>query len=245
LECAGQVTGGYFADPGYKDVPQLADLGFPIAEVATDASAVITKLEGSGGKVSVATCKEQLLYELHDPHRYITPDVVADFSTVRFTQIGRDRVAIEGGGGAARPDSLKVSVGYQEGYAGEGQISYAGPGAVERGRLALQIVGERLRRLGEDIVDLRLELIGVDSVSLGIEDAARALEPAEVRARIAARTRTIEAAVKVGREVEALYTNGPAGGGGATQSVRPVIAIESALLKREAVKTSLHWEIVG
>jgi len=254
LECAGQVTGGYFADPGYKEVPRLADLGFPIAEVATDASAVITKLDGSGGKVSVATCKEQLLYELHDPHRYITPDVVADFSTVRFTQVGPDRVAIEGGGGAARPETLKVSVGYQEGYAGEGQISYAGPGAVGRGRLALEIVAERLRRLGEDIVDLRLELIGVDAVSLGRDTGSKSAvrvgarsvaEPSEVRARIAARTRTLDAAVKVGREVEALYTNGPAGGGGATQSVRPVIAIESALLKRAAVKTSLHWEIVG
>jgi hypothetical protein len=195
-----------------------------------------------------------LLYELHDPRRYITPDVIADFSTVRFTQVGPDRVAIEGGGGSARPETLKVSVGYQEGYAGEGQISYAGPGAVGRGRLALAIVSERLRPLGEDIVDLRLELIGVDAVGLARESGSKssvrvgtgiAAEPSEVRARIAARTRTLDAAVKVGREVEALYTNGPAGGGGATQSVRPVIAIESALLKRAAVKTSLHWEIVG
>src|SRR5689334_7131465 len=116
LECAGQVTGGYFADPGYKDVPGLAELGFPIAEVAADGSACITKLDASGGRVTVATCKEQLLYELHDPACYITPDVIADFSSVRLTQVGTDRVAVEGGGGRERPQTLKVSVGYEEGF---------------------------------------------------------------------------------------------------------------------------------
>jgi hypothetical protein len=242
LECAGQVTGGYFADPGHKDVVGLADLGFPIAEVAADASATITKLPGSGGQVSVATCTEQLLYELHDPKNYITPDVIADFSTVRFKQVAPDRVAVEGGGGASRPASLKVSVGSHEGYVGEGQISYAGPGATDRGQLALSIVNERLRRLGDDIVDLRLELIGVDSVYAAADRATA--RPPEVRARVAARTRTHGAAVRIGREMEALYTNGPAGGGGATQGVRPVIAIESMFLEREAVQTRIHWEAV-
>jgi hypothetical protein len=239
LECAGQITGGYFADPGFKDVPGLANLGFPIAEVDNEGVAVITKLDDCGGQVTIATCKEQLLYELHDPARYVTPDVVADFSSVSFEQVASDRVVVRGGGGARRPETLKVSVGYQEGYVGEGQMSYAGPGAVERGRLALAIVNERLRRLGEDIVDLRLELIGVDSISPGGVD-----RPSELRVRVAARTRTLAAAVRVGREVEALYTNGPAGGGGATQSVKPVIAIESAFVKRAAVSTSLYWERV-
>jgi hypothetical protein len=242
LECAGQVTGGYFADPGRKDVAGLANLGFPLAEVSSDASAVITKLAGSGGQVTIATCKEQLLYELHDPKRYITPDVVADFSTVRFSESGPDRVLVHGGGGQSRPETLKVSVGYQEGFAGEGQMSYAGPGAIDRGRLALAIVNERLRPFSDDIVDLRLELIGVDSVYAGDESVPRV--PAEVRARVAARTRTRATAMRVGREVEALYTNGPAGGGGANQSVRPVIAIDSALVRREAVAPTLHWELV-
>jgi hypothetical protein len=242
LECAGQVTGGYFADPGIKDVQGLADLGFPIAEVAEEGSAIITKLAGTGGTVSLATCKEQLLYELHDPSHYITPDVVANFSSVRFTQVGVDRVAVQGGGGAPRPETLKVSVGYEEGFAGEGQISYGGPGAVERGRLALAIVRERLSRLGDDIVELRCELIGVDSVYAG--DATAHGAPPEVRARVAGRTRTLAAAVSIGREVEALYTNGPAGGGGATQSVRPVIAIEPAFVERAAVVPTLYWESV-
>jgi hypothetical protein len=237
LECAGQITGGYFADPGFKDVPGMADLGFPIAEVDSDAGCVITKLEDCGGQVTIATCKEQLLYELHDPARYITPDVVADFSTVSFEQLAPHRVAVRGGGGARRPAYLKVCVGYQEGYAGEGQISYAGPGAAERGRLALAIVKERLQRWSDDILELRLDLIGVDSVFGG----AAAVAP-EVRVRVAARTRTLAAATAIGREVEALYTNGPAGGGGAAQGVKPVIAIESAFVRREAVVPRIQWE---
>lgn len=240
LECAGQVTGGYFADPGAKDIPGLADLGFPIAEVSEDGSAILGKLPGSGGLVTVATCTEQLLYELHDPRRYLTPDVTADFSTVQFEQLGPDRVRITGGGGGPRPERLKVSLGREEGYAGEGQISYAGPGAAERGRLALSIVGERLRRLGDDLIELRTELIGVDSVCGGETPPGAPLR--EVRARVAARTRTRAAAERVGREVEALYTNGPAGGGGATRSAKPVIAIASTFVARTSVMPRIHWE---
>ena len=95
LECAGQVTGGYFADPGYKDVPGLARLGFPIGEVSEDGSVVITKVAGSGGQVTPATCKEQILYEIHDPTRYFTPDVIADFATVTVEEIGPDRVRVK------------------------------------------------------------------------------------------------------------------------------------------------------
>jgi len=242
LECAGQVTGGYFSDPGFKDVPDLANLGFPLAEVSADGSAVLTKVEGTGGRVTEATCKEQLLYELHDPHRYLTPDVTADFSTVSFAEAAADRIRISGGGGSARPQNLKVSVGFREGYVGEGQITYAGPGAIERGRLALAIVEERLKRLGEDILDIRSELIGVDSVQAG---SAPSLPPREVRARIAARMRTRTAAEMVGREVEALYTNGPAGGGGASQCTKPVVAVVSTLIARDEVFPKIHWENVA
>lgn len=240
MECAGQVTGGYHADPGFKDVPSLADLGFPIAEVAADGSAVLTKLTGSGGRITLATCKEQLLYELHDPSRYLTPDVTADFSTVTFSEVGADRVAISGGGGTARPDQLKVSVGYEDGFIGEGQISYAGPGALERGRLALDIVAARLTRLGGELLEHRLDLVGVDAVC--VSQGAWPWVP-EVRARVAVRTRSAAAASWAGREVEALYTNGPAGGGGAAQSVRPVIAIASVLIERAQIAPSIHWEV--
>lgn len=240
LECAGQVTGGYFADPPFKVVPDLAELGFPLAEVASDGSAVITKLPDAGGCVTIATCTEQLLYELHDPTAYLTPDVTADFSTIGLRQDGKDRVAIEGGGGRARPAQLKVSIGYHEGYIGEGQISYAGPGCVGRGQLALDVVRDRLKsRLGER--EARFDLIGCNAIYPG---AVPASEPEEVRARVAVRAETPELAALPGREVEALYTNGPAGGGGATASVKPVLAIVSALIDRDLVKTSIDWELL-
>ena len=239
LECAGQVTGGYFADPGVKDVPDLARLGFPIAEVDADGTAVITKVAGSGGRVTGATCKEQLLYELHDPSAYVTPDVIADFSTVRVTDLGDDRVRVKGAGGRARPDKLKVSVGQFDGWIGEGQISYAGTGAKARGRLAAGIVTERLRLIGVAPLELRADLMGVDA--LHGEHGAGAAEPYEVRLRVAARTQTAADAWRVAREVESLYTNGPAGGGGASTFVRQVLAIRSTLVPRDRVSWRVDY----
>jgi len=242
LECAGQVTGGYFADPSYKDIPDLARLGFPIGEVGEDGSLVITKVEGSGGAVTAQTCKEQLLYEVHDPVRYIQPDVTADFSKVTIEEIGRDCVRISGGRGSERPATLKVSVGYVDSFIGEGQISYAGPGALARGRLALDIVRERLKLTGVAASELRFDLIGVDSLH-GAQVSAGANEPYEVRVRVAGRTENLREAVRIGNEVETLYTNGPAGGGGAFKSARDVVAVASVLLPRELAKP--HVQFVG
>ena len=232
LECAGQITGGYFADPGYKDVADLARLGFPIGEVGEDGSLIITKVAGSGGSVTARTCKEQLLYEVHDPKRYIQPDVVADFSQVKVEEIAPDRVRITGGRGAERTGTLKVSVGYVDSFIGEGQISYAGPGAVARGKLALEIVRERLKLTGVAASELRFDLIGVDSLH-GAQVSAHANEPYEVRIRVAGRTENLREAVRIGNEVETLYTNGPAGGGGAFKSARDVVAVASVLLPRD------------
>jgi hypothetical protein len=232
LECAGQVTGGYFADPHFKDVEGLARLGFPIGEVGEDGSLVITKVDGSGGAVTAQTCKEQLLYEVHDPTRYLQPDVIADFSQVEIEEIGRDRVRISGGGGRERPATLKVSVGYVDSFIGEGQMSYAGPGALARGRLALDIVRERLKLTGVAANELRFDLIGVDSLH-GAQVSVRANEPYEVRVRVSGRTENLREAIRIGNEVETLYTNGPAGGGGATKSARDVVAVASVLLPRE------------
>ena len=243
LECAGQVTGGYFADPGFSDVEGLACLGFPLAEVSEDGTAVITKVDGSGGCVTPATCKEQLLYEIHDPSAYVTPDVVADFSRVRMTQTGRDRVKVECAGGRPRTGTLKVSIGYPDGFIGEGQISYAGPGAVDRARLALKIVADRLRSTGVPIEEARYDLIGVDALHGRLRSREHA-DPYEVRIRVAARTRTMEDAMRVANEVETLYTNGPAGGGGAVGQARAVLALASTLVPRDLVRTSVHYEMV-
>lgn len=241
LECAGQVTGGYFADPGVKDVPDLARLGFPIAEVAADGSAVITKVPGSGGCVTRATCKEQLLYEIHDPSAYLTPDVVADFSAVRLVDDGADRVRVDGARGRVRPELLKVSVGYRDGFVGEGQISYAGAGAVARGRLAIEIVTARLRMTGVGVDELRCDLIGVNAMH-GDVVVRPGGEPHEVRVRIAGRTTDAHDAARIANEVEALYTNGPAGGAGATRSVRDVLSVGSTFLPRAQVQCHVDIE---
>src|ERR1700732_4771582 len=208
LECAGQITGGYFADPGYKDISDLARLGFPIGEVGEDGSLVITKVAGSGGAVTAQTCKEQLLYEVHDPKQYIQPDVVADFSQVKVEEIGRDRVRISGGRGTKRTATLKVSVGYVDSFIGEGQISYAGPGALARGKLALEIVRERLKLIGVAASELRFDLIGVDSLH-GAHASAHANEPYEVRVRVTGRTENLREAVRIGNEVETPLPNRP------------------------------------
>ena len=168
-ECGPQVTGGYFADPGVKDVPAPANLGYPIAECRADGTAVVTKLPGTGGLVSTATCTEQLLYEVHNPSAYLTPDVTADFSHVRLEEQGPDRVRITGATGREAPDMLKVTVGYRDGFLGEGQISYGGTGCVARARLAGEIVVERLSALGLDLADLEVHL------SAGIRSSARRL----------------------------------------------------------------------
>ncbi|BCF94278.1 MULTISPECIES: acyclic terpene utilization AtuA family protein [Paraburkholderia] len=240
LECAGQITGGYFADPGYKDVPKLARLGFPIGEVTADGAVTITKVPHAGGRVSAATCKEQLIYEIHDPARYLQPDVVADFTGVDVAEEAVDRVRVTGGKGTVRTDTLKVSVAYADGYIGEGQISYGGPGAVARARLALDIVRERLALTGVAASELRFDLIGVDSL-YGETAADERGEPYEVRVRVAGRTATAEEALRIGNEVETLYTNGPAGGGGVTKSTREVLAVQSVLLPRADVKPSFAF----
>ena len=167
LECAGQVTGGYFVDPGYKDVPDLARLGFPLAEVSQDGSAMIGKLPGTGGRVSLRTCKEQLLYEVHDPARYYQPDVVADFSerALRRGRPGPHR-RFRRHWACPHRDAESVHRLFRQ-LCRRGQFSYAGSGALARAKLALQIVEERLKLTGVATTELRLEIIGVDSVHRG------------------------------------------------------------------------------
>jgi hypothetical protein len=240
LECAGQITGGYFADPGYKEVPDLARLGFPIGEVSEDGTLVVTKVKGSGGTVTAATCKEQLLYELHDPTNYLQPDVITDFSQVEIEEIGPDRVRVRGGRGKSRPDTLKVSIGYIDSFVGEGQISYAGPGALGRARLALDIVRERLILTGVQTIEARFDLMGIDSMH-GPALSSNGQEPYEVRIRVVGRTNALSDAVQIGNEVETLYTNGPAGGGGVVKSARELVAVASALMPRELATPVIRY----
>ncbi|HEU0221335.1 MAG TPA: acyclic terpene utilization AtuA family protein, partial [Paracoccaceae bacterium] len=130
LECGAQVTGGYFADPGCKDVPDPANIGFPIAEVEADGSFVLTKAPGTGGLVDLRTVKEQLLYEIHDPAAYLTPDVVLDITGVSVETVGPDRVRVTGARGRPAPATLKATASFFGDWLGEAEISYAGPNAI-------------------------------------------------------------------------------------------------------------------
>jgi hypothetical protein len=239
LECAGQVTGGYFADPGKKEVPDPHRLGFPFAEVTRGGAVVLGKPDGSGGRIDRMTCTEQLLYEMHDPAAYITPDCVLDVTGVDFVADGKDRVRVTGARARQRTASYKVSVGYRDGYIGEGQMSYGGPNAAARARLAGEIVTERLKLRGFAYAELRVDYIGMSSLHGAAE---RRHEPYEVRLRVAARTPDKRAAEAVGGEVETLYTNGPAGGAGDFKAVREILAVQSVLLPRALVTPSVAME---
>jgi hypothetical protein len=196
---------------------------------------------GSGGSVTTATCTEQLIYEIHDPAAYLTPDVVADFSNVTMTQAGQDRVTVAGATGHPNSGLLKVSVGYIDSYIGEGQISYAGPGALARARLAQDIVAERFKLIGVALTEVRYDLIGLNSIH-GDTLAAQSPEPYEVRLRVVGRTESMHEAVRIGNEVETLYTCGPSGGGGVTKSAREVVAIRSTMLPAAEVTATIHFE---
>jgi hypothetical protein len=233
LECAGQITGGYFADPGVKDVQGLARLGFPFAEVDAQGNAVISKLEGTGGEVSARTVKEQMLYEVHEPTAYLTPDVSANFATVQVTQQGPDRVRVSGAQGAARPHALKATVAFDGGFLAEAGVSYAGPGAGARARLAGEVVAERMHAVHGIDLPLRVDLIGVDS----LHASARRREPdgEDVRLRCAMRSPDEECAQILLWEVESLLCCGPYGGGGYRGQVTPSVVTCSASVARDAV----------
>jgi len=237
MECGMQVTGGYFADPGVKDVPNLAQCGYPIAEVQADGSAVITKLDNTGGCVTTATVKEQLLYEVHDPTRYLTPDVTADFSRVEVVAAGPDRVRVSNASGTTRPASLKVTVGFDGGFQGEAGVSYAGPAAQERGQMAAEIVRQRMARL-DGKVDLRVDLIGASS--LFATAGLRATDAQDVRLHVALRSPNREDAELLLWEVESLLCCGPAGGGGFRGAIVPCVITKSVLIPRERVKPTLN-----
>jgi hypothetical protein len=232
LECAGQLTGGYFADPSRKDVPGMASLGFPFADVDADGNARLSKVEGTGGIINRMTAIEQLLYEVTDPTAYLTPDVTADFSQVEIAESGPDMISVKGARGRKRPDTLKVSVGYHAGYIGEGEISYAGENCVARAKLGGEIVAERLRG---QFQELRVDIIGLSALhTRPMSDGDH--NPYEVRLRVAGRSADRDIAARVGEEVEALWTNGPAGGGGARKSTQEQIGIVSCLIARDRVK---------
>lgn len=239
LECGAQVTGGYFMDPGAKDVPDPADLGYPLAELDADGGVVITKPVGTGGCVTPRTVREQLLYEIHDPHAYLTPDVVLDIADVGLEELGPDRIRLAGSRGHPRPATLKATVCHDGGWLGEGEISYAGPNAEARGRLAIDILRTRIGRIGG--LRTHFDLIGRSSVfndrgGRHLARSAPAAPAVDVRVRAAVSGPERSAVGAAVREVEGLYIAGPAGGGGVRTGVTPLLASASAYVPRDLVR---------
>jgi hypothetical protein len=241
LECSGQITGGNFEglDGETLSAAEYARLGFPIATVAPDGTAEIGLLEGALGLVDRLTCTLQLLYEVHDPSAYITPDVIIDFTGVRFEEIGRNRVRMSGARACGRPDRLKVS-GFVEGpgFIADVEIGYAGTHALRRARAAAQTLAIRLDAF--DPESIRIDLVGVDSI-LG-PATLPAPGPAEARVHVSARCTDAELAQWVEDEVYALTLSGPAGGGSVRSERRPRLDVVDGLIDRDRVDTRLAWE---
>jgi hypothetical protein len=244
VECGSQVTGGYFADPGLKDVAGLDQVGFPIAELSSDNSLVITKAAGTGGVVDRRTVKEQLLYEIHDPAAYLTPDVTLDLMQVSVSDAGADRVQVLGARGHPAPATLKATLSYDGGFLAEGELSYVGPNARARAELAITILRDRLAASGVN-QPARFDLIGTISMFDGnagdLQASGNWPVDGEYRIRGAFRTMDRAQADAFSDEITALYCCGPAGGGGLRTQVSPQIQTSSALVPRAKVAFNVSF----
>jgi hypothetical protein len=229
IECGGQASGGNFAG-GWQDVPALADLGYPIVEVEAGGDFVVTKHPGLGGLVTPAVVKEQLVYEIGDPRQYLTPDVTADFTSVRLADRGADRVHVSGARGGPPPPQLKASLSYDNGWKNVATLMFAWPHAERRARAAADLLLARCRKLGIVIDDHRVELLG------GADD---------VLLRLAIRTRDRESAQRFGREIAPLITSGLPGacggpGFGGRPDPAPIVDFWPALVPRDAVTPAVE-----
>lgn len=241
MECCAQLTGGYYADPGYKDIPDMHRLGHPIAEIDEKANLFFTKPEGSGGAVTVDICKEQLLYEIGNPSQYITPDGIADFSHVKFVQDGPNKVIASGATSHPATDTYKVNIGYMDGYIGLGEISYGGTNSLNRAKLAADIIQKRWEIIGITPVEKRIDYIGYnslykDSISNSIHEG----NFSEIRLRIAVRTKERSDAVRLIRELQCMYINGPAGGAGIASDIQSVLSVENILVPKSEIPYQIH-----
>lgn len=242
LECSGQLSGGNLSEPGvrYLDAQTYARLGYPVADVAPDGSATLRLLDGDPGRLNAVGCTLQLLYEVHDPSRYVTPDTVLDFTGVRFEEVTGNRVRVSQARGGPRPERLKV-IGFlaRRGVIADVEIAYAGTGALERARVAADVLRLRLpRELG--LVDFVVDLVGVDSV-LGPASRPLLCEPPELRVHVSARCEDAELAQSVEDEVYALTLCGPAAGGSVRSERRTRVESITGFIPRERVRTHVEW----
>ncbi len=237
VECAAATTGGMSSR--FADMPEMGHVGFPIVEFDPDGTAVITKLPGTGGKVDAFTVKEHLVYEIGDPSRYLMPDGVADFCKVRIEDLGGDRVRLSEMGGSGQPDTLKLVVGYEDGWIGEGILFFPWPHALERAEKARQTLGERFERLGLKANAIHFDLVGVNMLH-GPASPMPDYEPAEVGLRVAVHTESRAEAEKIRRACTQLWIMGPGGTSfGTPMKPRPVYGVWPTLIPRSCISQTV------
>ena len=243
IECGAQCSGGNCLYD-WRSIPDLANVGYPIAEANPDGTFVITKHPGTGGRVSVPSVTEQLVYEMGDPHEYITPDVVADFTTIRLEQDGPDRVRVFGIKGRPATDKLKVSIAYRAGFKAVGTLVYAWPDAVEKAQAADRILRERLDRLGLRFDQILTELVGVSATHGALANSVHASpDIPEVQLRVGVRGENRRDVERFTREIAPLVLNGPpsvTGFAGGRPKVEEIVAYWPALIDKRVVQTKVE-----
>jgi hypothetical protein len=240
IECGAQVTGGYSQRWQEHDP---SNVGYPIAELAATGAAVITKPAGTSGIVDRQTVVEQLVYEIGDPRRYLTPDVVADFTSVKVESVGPDRVQVHGATGSEAPNDYKVSLAYQAGYTASGQLLVYGADCLEKSRRCGEIIRDRLERAGYRLDAFQVELLGQGDSVPGLPSSEAAASPREIIVRISVRDRSREAVERFAKELAPLVTSGPAGLAGyavGRATVRPVFAYWPTLVPKALIQPVVH-----
>ncbi len=246
LECSNQGSGGNFGGGDWQTVPDLAHTGFPIAEVSEDGAALITKVPGTGGKVSFDTVRQQMLYETHDPSRYYSPDVILDFTTVKMRDWGEDRVEVKGATGRAPTDILKVVAGYHDGYMGHAMIGYSWPDALKKAQAAADIIRIQMQEAGMRPEQIHVEYLGYNSLMGPVADAAYADQLNEVYLRFAIRTPDKALAERLPRLFPPLALGGPpyASGFRGVPAPQVLLGIWPTLVKRELVESRVKVSVV-
>lgn len=248
MECSGQATGGNFGGD-WRSIPNLAHIGYPIAEVAENGDAVLTKAPNTGGRVSFDTLREQLLYEVHDPAHYLTPDVDVDMTTLHMEELGPDQVRVSGATGRPAPETFKVVAGYEDGYMGQATIGYAWPDALAKAQLAAQIVQQQMTESGLQPEETLIEYLGYNSIHGPLADPAASEGLNEVYLRIAVRCKEKRDADKLGRLLTPLGLSGPPfiGGASGITASRGLLGIWPTLVPRGVIEEyiSVSVEEVG
>ncbi len=233
LECSAACSGGLSSR--FAEMPNMGSVGFPFADFYQDGSAIVSKIPGSGGRVDAFTIKEHLLYEINDPRRYTMPDGVADFTSLTLEDLGSDQVRLSGMSGQGRPDTLKLVIGYEDGWIGEGMLFFPWPYALQRAHKAKETLLERFQRLGLKADEIQFDFIGVDMLH-GPAAGKTSVDHNEIGLRVAVRTRTKNEAEKVRRACAHMWIMGPGGTSfGTPMKPRPVVSLWPTLIPRELI----------